>query len=172
VRVDVQVDDAAVRAAISRAQRKTSGLSPLMREVAAIVENSTRGRFKTQADPDGKPWKPLSVSTKRARARRAAGGRTYTKNGRRTTAAFTRAYLSAQILLDTGRLRASIVSVFNAREAIVGSNLIYARIHQLGGQAGRGRRVTIPARPFLGLSNADRTDIVEAVQSFLAGALK
>lgn len=31
----------------------------------------------------------------------------------------------------------------------VGSGKEYAAIHQLGGEAGRGRKVHIPARPFL-----------------------
>ncbi|HBO4159162.1 TPA: phage virion morphogenesis protein, partial [Pseudomonas aeruginosa] len=34
-------------------------------------------------------------------------------------------------------------------QAQIGSNLSYAPIQQLGGQAGRGRKVTIPARPYL-----------------------
>ena len=34
---------------------------------------------------------------------------------------------------------------------IYGSNMEYARIHQEGGQAGRGKKVTIPARPYMGV---------------------
>jgi len=37
----------------------------------------------------------------------------------------------------------------------LGTNVIYARIHQLGGQAGRGRKVTIPARPYLVVQESD-----------------
>ncbi len=44
----------------------------------------------------------------------------------------------------------------------VGANAVYAAIHQFGGKAGRGRKVTIPARPYLGLSDADR-EAVEAL---------
>ncbi|MFZ5537436.1 MAG: phage virion morphogenesis protein [Pseudomonadota bacterium] len=33
---------------------------------------------------------------------------------------------------------------------MVGSNKRYAAIHQFGGQAGRKRRATLPARPYLG----------------------
>jgi hypothetical protein len=32
---------------------------------------------------------------------------------------------------------------------VVGSNKRYAAIHQFGGQAGRKRRATLPARPYL-----------------------
>ena len=34
---------------------------------------------------------------------------------------------------------------------VFGSNMIYARIHQKGGQAGRGLRSKIPARPYMGV---------------------
>jgi len=35
---------------------------------------------------------------------------------------------------------------------IYGSNMEYARIHQEGGQAGKGKKVTIPARPYMGVT--------------------
>jgi phage virion morphogenesis protein len=50
----------------------------------------------------------------------------------------------------------------------VGTNRVYAAIHQLGGQAGRGRKVTIPARPYLGVSAADRVRILAVLKWFLA----
>jgi phage gpG-like protein len=31
----------------------------------------------------------------------------------------------------------------------IGSDVVYARIHQMGGRAGRGHQAVIPARPFL-----------------------
>ncbi|OPE24472.1 phage morphogenesis protein, partial [Pseudomonas aeruginosa] len=34
-------------------------------------------------------------------------------------------------------------------EAGIGSNLVYAAIHQFGGDAGRGHQVEIPARRYL-----------------------
>lgn len=41
----------------------------------------------------------------------------------------------------------------------IDSSLPYAAIHQLDGQAGRGRKVTITARPFLGINIQDETEI-------------
>ena len=38
---------------------------------------------------------------------------------------------------------------YNNESAIIGSNKVYAAIHQLGGQAGKNKKVTIPARPYL-----------------------
>ena len=52
-----------------------------------------------------------------------------------------------------GALRASITHQFFFKKGVVegavGTNSDYGRIHELGGYAGRGRRVLIPARPYL-----------------------
>lgn len=52
-------------------------------------------------------------------------------------------------LQQTGRLASSIVTDYDAASVVIGSNVEYARIHQFGGQAGRGRKVEIEARPYL-----------------------
>lgn len=52
-------------------------------------------------------------------------------------------------LQKSGRLAASISTGHDATSAQIGSNVEYAAIHQFGGKAGRGRKVDIPARPFL-----------------------
>ncbi len=51
----------------------------------------------------------------------------------------------------TGRLRGSITHRVDRAglRAWIGTNVIYARIHELSGRAGRGRASFIPARPYL-----------------------
>jgi len=54
----------------------------------------------------------------------------------------------------TGRLRSSITSLpvkktANAYIATVGTKVVYGRIHEYGGKAGRGYAAKIPARPFM-----------------------
>lgn len=41
-----------------------------------------------------------------------------------------------------------------SRFARIDSNKKYAAIHHLGGKAGRGRKVTIPVRPYLPINGA------------------
>lgn len=60
-------------------------------------------------------------------------------------------------LNDTGRLRSSITTRASADEAAVGTNVVYARIHQYGGKTGRrGARFIMKARPYLGFNAEDR----------------
>ncbi|GHT56959.1 hypothetical protein AGMMS50268_13350 [Spirochaetia bacterium] len=56
------------------------------------------------------------------------------------------------ILVDGGQLKRSLVwQSFPDGSVIFGSNMVYARIHQLGGAAGRGGKSLIPARPYMGV---------------------
>jgi phage virion morphogenesis protein len=57
------------------------------------------------------------------------------------------------ILNYGGQLKRSMTwQAFPDGSVIFGSNMEYARIHQLGGQAGRGKKTTIPARPYMGVT--------------------
>ncbi|MBD3614254.1 phage virion morphogenesis protein [Kingella kingae] len=49
----------------------------------------------------------------------------------------------------SGQLAASLTTQSGNDFARIGSNKPYAAIHHIGGQAGRGRKVHIPARPYL-----------------------
>ncbi|NBI12592.1 phage virion morphogenesis protein [[Haemophilus] felis] len=69
-------------------------------------------------------------------------------------------------LVDTENLMSSIISQYDKQSAEVGTNLEYAPVHQFGGKAGRGRKVTIPARPFLQLTAEDEEEILARVQDY------
>jgi phage virion morphogenesis protein len=49
-------------------------------------------------------------------------------------------------------------------------NLKYARIHQLGGKAGRGRKTRLPARPYLGISEEDKEEVAGIIGDYLKEA--
>lgn len=163
VSIQLTVEDRAVQTLLRRILERTRDLRPALDEAAAVVENSTRARFRQQHDPQGNPWTPLSRRTLERR-----GGRT--RKEQRSIRG-QRAATSAQILIDTARLLRSITRQVDATEASVGTNVVYGRIHQLGGKAGRGHRVRIPARPYLGLSHEDREEVRLILSRHLATAM-
>jgi phage virion morphogenesis protein len=56
------------------------------------------------------------------------------------------------ILNYGGQLKRSMVwQAFPDGSVIFGSNMEYARIHQQGGETGRGKKTKIPARPYMGV---------------------
>lgn len=78
---------------------------------------------------------------------------------------------SGVTLQQTGRLASSIVTDYDASSVVIGSNAEYARIHQLGGKAGRGHSVELPARPYLPVT-ADGDLQPEASEAVLATVLR
>ena len=80
-------------------------------------------------------------------------------------------YRSGIPLNDTGALRQSIDELSDNDTALVGTNMVYAAIHQLGGWAGRNNKVFIPARPFLQLTNEDKQDLMDDVQDYFASLI-
>ena len=124
------------------------------------VRESTLERFKRSQGPDGRRW--------RSSIRAATGG--------------------GKTLIDSARLRNSIRVHSDASGFAVGTNVKYAATHQFG-EPGRtirvnrkkalrfqvdGRwiskkqvRITIPARPFLGLSDEDMQEIKATTEEFI-----
>lgn len=81
-------------------------------------------------------------------------------------------YRQGTPLVDTENLMDSITSYYDNDGAEIGTNEPYAAIHQFGGKAGRGRKVDIPARPFLVLTPQDEDDILEDVQAYFRSVVK
>lgn len=52
---------------------------------------------------------------------------------------------------------------------ILGTNKVYGAIHQFGGQAGRGLKTTIPARPYLVVQDEDVKEMQAALMDFVLG---
>lgn len=77
--------------------------------------------------------------------------------------------------VDTGRLRKSF-GVASANQANprklqgnIGSNVVYAKIHETGGQAGRDHKVRIPARYYFSKAIKASTSKINRIFSNAAG---
>lgn len=158
-----------VQALLRRAGAQLDDPTPLLREIGAALVQTTRERFDTMTDPLGKKWAAHSADTQIGRL----GGtkRVYTKK-MRFRKGVAEKLDKLRILFRQGHLRHSVTARASRTGVEVGTNLAYGAIHQFGGKAGRGRKVTIPARPYLGLSAVDEDKIVGLAQSYLGGVLK
>lgn len=170
----------AIQARCQRELNKGRDLTPLMREISGILEDSTESNFAAQGRP---AWPDLAPSTKRVRARKGKW--------------------PGQILQQSGQLASSIETDYSAMSAWAGTNKAYAAIQQLGGtirQYARSQRtywrvneqtgeighrfvtkrrsnfsqwvtigdhqIKIPARPYLHLTEGDLEKIGQAVTRF------
>lgn len=113
--------------------------SSLMPMLGEYLLDSTRARFGPQQAPDGTPWATLAPRTS---ARKK--------------------HNPSKILTERGFLRKNLrYQVLSSSAVQVGSNLTYAATHQYG-------RDNIPPRPYLGLSRADRSEILEIIADWAA----
>lgn len=153
--VTVTINDDDVQKAIKKALRQTSDLSPALKAIGEHLVESTTDRFIDQQDPSGNPWEPLSVTTFKLRAKKGIS--------------------DSDILVGTGleELSKSINYQVTGNDLYVGSNKVYAAIHQFGGETGAGSwfsGAVIPARPFIGLSDDDRDEVLETLKEHLSQA--
>lgn len=167
--IDIQIDDREVRAALDRLQRRLSDLSPVMREIGELLAERAKSRFATSTGPDGRRWAPNAPSTLAAYLRSYGGS--YKKGGGPTKKGAARAAAKKPLIGESKALSTTIHYQAGRDSVTIGSPMVYAAIHQFGGQAGRGRRVTIPARPFLPvtssgqwLGDADRAAVLDILR--------
>lgn len=130
--------------AMGKAAQKLSNKKVLLDSVGEALVSGTLGRFDAEESPEGEKWQA-------SRRAQEEGGMTLT---------------------NTEILRRSIEYATTSDKVMVGSNLPYARIHQLGGKTGKGHKVTMPARPYLGVSADDMEDVKATLEDFLTGAFK
>ena len=142
--IEIKIDNKKVEKALLEIAQKTSNLRPLMKNIAGIMADSTEENFKVEGRPK---WKDLSEKTKTARE----------KTG----------HYPGQILQVSGQLALSVTTQYDDSSAVIGSNKVYAAIHQLGGQAGKNKKTTIPARPYLKLTDDDFDEIISIVEKYL-----
>ena len=147
--------------AVAKAAKKMANSRLLMASVGEALVSGTIRRFNDEESPKGEKWEK--------------SGRAIAEGG--------------QTLSDTAHLRKSIDFKATPAQVMVGSNLLYARIHQLGGtikpKKGKALKfkgkngqdifvseVNMPARPYLGVSKADMDEVRETMAEFIKGAFK
>ena len=139
-------------------------LQPLWQLVGMYVQKQTiKERFYKEQAPDGSKWQPLSQARIKQRLKRHKSG-------------------NMKILQDTGELRRSVQYEAGQTYVRIGSNLKYARIHQFGGTINIKqfrtykktyshyviqRSVTVPARPFLGVTPNEQQHINDMFRAYL-----
>lgn len=111
--VSIKLDGAdTALAQLDRSERRAGNARGLYENIGAALVASTLQRFQTGVAPDGSPW-PQSIRAV------AEGGKT---------------------LIDTARLMQSITYRATDHGVEVGSNVVYAAIHQLGGDIKQAAR--------------------------------
>lgn len=169
-RLDVSMDDAAIRAGFGRLSTALRGSA--LKAIAVGLVEETQSRFERGAGPDGAAWAGLNPAY--AAIKRGPG-----------------------ILRESRMLQRSVTSQVSGNRILVGSNRVYAAVHQFGATikpknakalvfrlrpAGKGKggnsglvmakSVTIPARPYLGFGKGDREVVMDVLEDVIARSLR
>lgn len=127
-----------VKIPVSALMRLTDDeLALIAYEIGALIEDQTKLRIADEKTaPDGSPWPAWSEAYAETRKPHHS------------------------LLVDQGNpgLLESITNYTTGMQAVVGTNLVYGRVHQFGSEEG-----ALPARQYLGLSADNRTAIEELV---------
>lgn len=134
---------------LERLSKALENKTPLLRRIANTMQNTIEESFDKQASPFGEKWKPNAPKTLQK------------KRGNK-------------ILIQSGLLSQSFTQKVTGSSAQVGTNKSYAAIHQFGGKAGRNKKATIPARPFMPIkSNSEiPKDLGERLENEVVDYLK
>jgi len=143
--IEIKIDDAELQNVLGDLILKTQNLRPLMKNISGIIMDSVEENFEKDGRPD--KWQELAKSTIKQRKKKG--------------------HWPGRILQVRGELASSITSYYDSDSAIVGTNKVYAAIHQFGGDAGRGKKVKIPARPYLVIDNKNAKIMLLRIKEYL-----
>ncbi|MBU9377375.1 phage virion morphogenesis protein [Burkholderia multivorans] len=107
--VEIEIDDSRYAATMARVRALMQDASPVTALIAGLMADSVEENFAQQGRPK---WLGLSPKTLKRRREEAGTGK---------------------ILQRSGRLASSITPAHDAKTARVGTNVVYAAIHQFGG---------------------------------------
>ena len=173
----VTVQDREVQADLKALVARVDNMAPVFQTLGEGIIERTKRRFDTSSAPDGTPWKPNSAATLAMLSARLGGKRTNRKKSGALNAKGNKALVNKKPLIDSGFLRQQIVQFANRNSLTVTATAKYAAIHQFSGKAGRGHKVTIPARPFLPVRQdgtlypQEQAHVLQALNDYLMGDL-
>lgn len=160
---------------------RVEDMRPVLTEIGEDMSEATKQRFSTGTGPDGTAWAPNSPVTL-ARYSAMFGSSLRKKDGELNAKGAKKLDGKKPGTGETRMLGTTINYQVQGAEAVgIGSPMVYAGTFHYGaksGEFGFGFYKTrvgsfplpwgdIPARPFLGASEADKANIVSLVQSYL-----
>lgn len=154
--LDVRLDTSQAGEALAKLAERLGDITTPLLDIAEYLHQATDERFVKKIAPDGSPWAPLSPVT----LARKKGPR---------------------ILRESGLLQDTLRHQVSDNELAFGTDRVYGAVHQFGqkrGASGTNKRGApipwgdIPARPYLGLSSEDESEILAIVGDYLSEPLE
>lgn len=172
--IRVQTNAPEIVADLRQIAARAGNLGGVLKALGEDLARDAKLAFATSTGPDGRRWAPNAQATYVAYLASRTG--TARKDGRLSAkgaalAANKRPLIDTRALADTisYRVVGNVLEVFTPRHF----GQATPAIHQFGGQAGRGKKTTIPARPFFPVTRSGdlyprtRTQIADLLTRYL-----
>ncbi|WP_444452032.1 phage virion morphogenesis protein [Rhodobacter capsulatus] len=146
--ITIEFRDGEILAGIDRLQDQLGDMTSFMDDLGELLVASTKARFPAGTAPDGIAWVPNSPAT------------------------LARKSDSRPLFGTSGSLNSQIFATTGPDFVRVGSNRVQAAMMQFGGSKSVYAHLwgDIPARPYLGLSDEDKENILAETNDWLSGA--
>ncbi len=181
--IDVIFDDREIQEALRNLQQSINNPRPALRAIGEKLTESTKRRFATTTGPDGERWPANTQVTYENFLEHKTGN--YDESGKRTgnkkgyflkdgrAGVRSARLISGKLPLtgETGILGSSIGYQLQGNFAVeIGSPMEYAAMMQFGGSVEEFPHLwgDIPERPFLGVSEDDKAEIVNILRDSLS----
>jgi phage virion morphogenesis protein len=148
--IEIEFDDREVQQLLRRLVDLTGDLEPAFADIGEYLTRSHDERFSRQVSPDGEPWIGYDHGG-------AYPNNPYIKNKPKN---------QDKILTLEDDLRKTLHYEVSADQLLFGTGSKYAATHQFGDP-----RRHIPERPFLGISDNDRDEILDIIRDHIQAAL-
>lgn len=164
-----EFDDEDVRRALEILRSKSNDLAPLLKNIGEKLVDSTRERFPTATAPDGSPWATNTETTILRYLGMTKGN--FKKDGSLSKKGVAARGSKRPLTGKTEDLGTYISYQIVGNVLEVGSTTEYSAPQQYGARKGSlGPNAPwgdIPARPFLGISAADKSNIELSILDYL-----
>lgn len=176
--LEVTINESQVGKVIDELSQRLGDLSTPLNDIAEYLHQSTDNRFSQQIAPDGSPWAPLAALTllrkKTTKILREAGTLQdtlrHSVSGNELAFGTDRPYGAIHQL--GGKIehaaRSQQVYFRQGKDGSVGNRFVKKNKSNFSQWVTRGASSTnMPARPYLGLSSEDETEILAIVGDYL-----
>jgi phage virion morphogenesis protein len=166
--VTVKYTDRLVQDRLSQIISHAQNMRPAFAEIGEDLVDSTKRRFTTATAPDGTAWAANSAVTV-ARFLGLTSGN-FKKDGSLSKKGTARSTGKKPLTGETRTLAGTVNYQLKGLAGVgIGSPKVQAAMMQFGGTKSQFPHLwgDIPARPFLGVSDSDKTNILDIIESYL-----
>lgn len=163
--INIEIENAEqVNVQLLRLLERTGDLSPLMADMGEHMVNSTHDNFENSMSPDGARWQANSATTfggMLGQSDTNASGRLNSRGAGRV--------MNKRPLIANHTLMQSIHYEAASTGVTIGTNVVYGAMMHYGGNKAEYPQLwgDIPARNYLGASDADVTVLLDMAVNYL-----